>query len=583
LEKKSLLLESAPIVREEKRGSEEQEKQDGDRLTLWNTTSNCPTMFAMRLANLVMLLAISGQLAALVAADGPTRFPQTRRAALGVLTNPASCRIAAEPSAQPVTPSGGQTPLLREGIWPGFFLDDKGDPKEPKPRSSGAKGPLRVLAANPRYFTDGSGKAVFLTGSHTWGNLQDYTYADVQSPPALDFKAYLGFLKRHNHNFFRLWAWESSFNPKAKQSTIFYNPMPYQRPGPGTALDGKPRFDMTVFNQAYFDRLRNRVKAAGDEGIYVSVMLFQGFSIEGKGNVGGDPWQGHPYNPKNNVNKADGGGGAKVHTLSNRAVTKLQEAYVRKVIDTVNDLNNVLYEITNEDSGGQANTDWQIHIIRFIKDHEAKLPKQHPVGMTVQYPGGKDSVLLDSPADWISPAAQFMKADGRKVILNDTDHSYFWIGLKKDGIAAQRAWVWKNFTRGSQCLFMDPYLDPSHDAGRNDPAGGRPDSYWEPLRKAMGQTRKYANRMDLAAMVPHDDLVSSKYCLANVGKEYLTYLPSAGSVTVDLSAANGTLAVEWFDPEKDKTITANPVMGGSRREFKAPFSGEAVLYLKKLE
>jgi hypothetical protein len=49
-----------------------------------------------------------------------------------------------------------------------------------------------------------------------------------------------------------------------------------------------------------------------------------------------------------------------------------------------------------------------------------------------------------------------------EVILNDTDHSYFWTGLKTDGLAAQRAWVWKNFTRGSQCLFMDPYLDPSH-------------------------------------------------------------------------------------------------------------------------
>ena len=56
---------------------------------------------------------------------------------------------------------------------------------------------------------------------------------------------------------------------------------------------------------------------AGD-GIYVSVMLFNGFSIEGKGNVGGDPWQGHPLNPENNVNGLDGGGSNGVHTLANR-------------------------------------------------------------------------------------------------------------------------------------------------------------------------------------------------------------------------------------------------------------------------
>ena len=256
------------------------------------------------------------------------------------------------------------------------------------------------------------------------------------------------------------------FQPERETSTTHYDPMPYLRTGPEIAQDGKPKFDLMRFNEAYFERLRNRVKTARDEGIYVSVMLFQGFSIEGKGNLGGDPWQGHPLNLKNNVNGVDGDRGTQVHTLSNPDVTAFQEAYVRKVIDTVNDLDNVLYEITNEDRGGPAGTDWQIHLIRFIKDYEAKKPKQHPVGMTAQYPEGKDDVLFQSPADWVSPGARYLMGDGRKVILNDTDHSYFWIGLKQDGIAAQRAWVWKNFTRGNQCVFMDPYLDPSHDRGQ---------------------------------------------------------------------------------------------------------------------
>ena len=47
----------------------------------------------------------------------------------------------------------------------------------------------------------------------------------------------------------------------------------------GTAKDGKPKFDLDSFDQAYFDRLRERVIAAGSEGIYVSVMLFEGFSL----------------------------------------------------------------------------------------------------------------------------------------------------------------------------------------------------------------------------------------------------------------------------------------------------------------
>ena len=56
-------------------------------------------------------------------------------------------------------------------------------------------------------------------------------------------------------------------------------PQPWPRSGPGTAKDGKPKFDLDSFDQAYFDRLRERVIAAGIEGIYASVMLFEGFSL----------------------------------------------------------------------------------------------------------------------------------------------------------------------------------------------------------------------------------------------------------------------------------------------------------------
>jgi hypothetical protein len=44
----------------------------------------------------------------------------------------------------------------------------------PKLRSALATGPLRVSPDNPRYFVDSStGKIIYLTGTHTWSNLQD--------------------------------------------------------------------------------------------------------------------------------------------------------------------------------------------------------------------------------------------------------------------------------------------------------------------------------------------------------------------------------------------------------------------------
>ena len=40
--------------------------------------------------------------------------------------------------------------------------------------------------------------------------------------------------------------------------------------------------------------------------------------------------------------------GVEIYELLDPKITALQEAYVRKVVDTVNEFDNVLYEISNE-------------------------------------------------------------------------------------------------------------------------------------------------------------------------------------------------------------------------------------------
>src|SRR5262245_33421075 len=149
---------------------------------------------------------------------------------------------------------------------------------EQKSSASPAKGPLRVHPKNPRYFTDGSGKAVYLTAAHTWANLQDIGFTDP--PPAFDFKAHLDFLQRHHHNFIRLWRWELPRWTEGRDKQVRYcAPHPWKRTGPGIALDGKPQFDLNQLDPAYFDRLRSRVVAARERGIYVSVTLFEGWGL----------------------------------------------------------------------------------------------------------------------------------------------------------------------------------------------------------------------------------------------------------------------------------------------------------------
>jgi hypothetical protein len=435
---------------------------------------------------------------------------------------------------------------------------------------------------------------------------------NTNPPVKFDYEKYLDFMQAHNYNFFRLWRAENARGGEAGPD-FWFDPMPYQRSNECCAFDGGNKFDLTQFNQAYFDRMRERVIEAGDRGIYVSIMLFDGWSVESK--FGGhNPWVGHPYKLENNINSINGdingnGQGDDTHILIGTPVTALQEAYVRKVIDTVNGLDNVLYEISNESPGDNPATsqmdgsmEWQYHMIKVVRDYEAAKPKQHPVGMTWEWPNGNNDTLYKSPADWVSLGGNVnLKkyeppvtngAPDSKIVLADTDHLC--------GICGTPQWVWKSFTRGENPIFMDFYNNDA--TGRGMPFE-HPEA--ESIRTQLTYVQSYVTRMDLTSMTPQPELCTTGYCLAHSGvdhAEYLVYLPSGeelgriltslridkrpiiylpgdSKVTVDLSGSAIELTVEWFNPKDGTVIDGGKVQGGILQSFTAPFLGDAVLYL----
>jgi hypothetical protein len=252
-----------------------------------------------------------------------------------------------------------------------------------------AAGPLSARTTNPRYFFDADGRAVYLAGSY----LSEY---DLQSG-SWDFSSYLDFLQQQNHNFTRVWGWDvSSIDANTAQISF-----PYERTGPGLALDSGLKFDLTRFNQAYFDQLRSRVMAAGQRGIYVSVMLFEGFSNQKNRLV--NPWLGSPFQKDNNVNDINGdpnrnGDGQEFFSLAFPSLLALQEGFARKVVDTLNDLDNVLYEVSG--NGMRDSLSWQYHMVDYIKSYQSTKPNQHPVGIS-QFDAEKTAQVINSDADWV--------------------------------------------------------------------------------------------------------------------------------------------------------------------------------------
>jgi hypothetical protein len=257
--------------------------------------------------------------------------------------------------------------------------------------------------------------------------------------------------------------------------------------------------------------------------------------------------------------------------MNNPAALAVQKAYVRKVVDTINDLDNVLYEIANE-AGGDS-TAWQFEMIDTLNQYQATKPRRHPVGMTYQHAGGDNATLFASSADWISPGGGAPgggavpygtdppAADGSKVILSDTDHIW---GTSP---GADSDWVWRSFTRGLNPIYMDPVDgDPAHTG----------------VRRAMGQTLGYARRLDLVNTTPRGDLASTAHCLANPGSEIVVYKPGGGAFTVNLGATAGTYRVEWFQPATGAFSLAPEITASGTKQFTPPFGGDAVLYLRSI-
>jgi len=116
------------------------------------------------------------------------------------------------------------------------------------------------------YFTNENNDAVYLSGSDN--SLKDI--GPEYPPKPRDFEGKLNMIEENNHNFMRLWTWElTKYKYINFPDPRYVEPFPWQRTGEGMALDGRPKFDLTQFNQTFFDRLRSRVILAGDKGIYV--------------------------------------------------------------------------------------------------------------------------------------------------------------------------------------------------------------------------------------------------------------------------------------------------------------------------
>lgn len=444
-------------------------------------------------------------------------------------------------------------------------------------------GAISILPSNPAYFQASDGTPVILVGDYE-GSPTAAT--GTTTDPNYDFRLLFDTLKTHGFNFARLWIfygleaeWDNETFPDAYHR---FNVMPYLRTGPGTANDGRPKYDLTQFNPLYFERLAAACAAARERGIYLQLILIDAWIFR-------VPliWRYHVFNAANNINGVDGDPrGTKQSSdpdsgscsLNNTKVVAAEKALLARILDSVNDFDNVLFEVANEN---YYNLEWELSMARFVHDYEKNKPRQHLV-MPLDLPdhdyGGpsfdknahNDHSKIWKTWDLEQLHTKLMAARNlRQPLIYDPD------GLEtRDDPIVRRAF-WTAFASGANLDYLDYSLQPE-DGG--DERGLRRLE----LRRQLGHLAAFAHQLSFWEMHPEDGPVRSGggYLLAGP-REAVVYLPGGGQVELDMAAMLGDFRVKWFNPRNGVFGETSQVAGGKVNGFTAPDRRDWVLCLER--
>jgi hypothetical protein len=390
------------------------------------------------------------------------------------------------------------------------------------------------------------------------------------------------------------------------------NTMSSRDPGNLQAFYRDPQtgqYDLSRWNDTYWDRLRSFLDATRDRDIIVQVEIWAtyDFYTRPSHDIDGVPaWGRNPFNPANNINYTESESGLyegfrSTHgTLVNPffktvlplrqpfdfqtqpVVLAFQHGFVDKLLSVTLDYDHILYVIDNE-----TNTDplWPKYWSQYIRKQAAER------GLTIEVTEMWDSF---DPTDGAVPEARgqnpathfFSRRANVTVTLNDPENysfidisnhnfqvgeahfrtgNYIWNEVQRSGIirpitntkiygSDEVAWTGSN-RDGKERFWRNIF------AGHSSVRFHRPPSGLGHSEDAMAHVRSmrmFADAVDVTRLVPRTDLLSDRteneaYCLSEIGSTYAVVFMNGGQVQLDASALNRPrVRVRWLNIEQNQ-------------------------------
>ena len=424
-------------------------------------------------------------------------------------------------------------------------------------------GPIRLHPDNPHYFLYQGKPLALITSAEHYGALLNL---DV------DYRKYLKTLSDDGMNYTRIFTGTyyeiagESFN--IEHNTLAPSKDSVVTPWATSDSAGDRRYDLTDWNDAYFERLKDFMTVAAEYDIMVEVTLFSAIYRD-------EHWAISPQNPANNVNIDQPISRFEAQTLNNGPLLDYQVSLVRKLVKELNAFDNFFFEIQNEpwsdhavpvynivnqeellandwtykaDFADSASLAWQEKMASVITEEESQQAQQHLIAQNytnfrAAIPAVSDHIsIINLHYAW--PDAVTWNDQYDKVI--GFDESGF--AGSDDPVYRRQAW---QFMLSGGGLFnnLDYSFYVGHEDGRGKnhaPGGGSP-----ALRQQLKVLSEFLHSFELEKLRPTPGSVLRSpglipYVLSDHHQAYAIFLRATGTThsVVHLQAGQGSYRIE---------------------------------------
>ncbi|NJO69243.1 MAG: hypothetical protein HC830_08150 [Bacteroidetes bacterium] len=468
--------------------------------------------------------------------------------------------------------------------------------------SNNKPAPISLHPDNPNYFLYKGKPTVIITSAEHYGAVMNADF---------DYAKYLATLKNDGMNYTRIFLGPYSeigadlFG--IKKNTM--NPAPGKWLTPWVKDTATGRYKLDEWNEAFFSRLKSFIAEAQKNDVIVEVTFFTSY-------YGNHQWSNSPFNPNNNTLITDSLSFRNVNTSDNGPLMKIQEKYVRRIVQDLNAFGNLIYEIQNEPWSDNpelvekisdvdtlvhpfswqkiveiANTrslDWQTKIASIISEEEAQLPNKHLIAQNIS----NFRFKIENPDPQISIFNfHYAYPEAASVNLNLNKA----IGLDETGFMPHndfhyRSQAWKFMLAGG-ALYNN--LDYSFTVGFEDGTykidAGTPGWGGPAYRKQLLILKNFLESFSFISMKPNNEIlkvsngsISAYQVLAEEGQQYAIYLERGNAPEIELTIPDGNYAAVWLNTLTGKEERSEEVVstgGKARIKYQGSFE-DLVIGLK---